>query len=127
MKKLLFLAAFIATTAVAQNARITNADTQPIPVKVSVANNGYDVTRLSASTTAKTWIAARVTRTAATLYNLDASITVYFKAAGTPTVTASNGFPLGPGQSKVINTTAGIQVIAASGTPALVADEEYRK
>jgi len=85
----------------------------------------YAVTRSTATTSAATWVAARAKRRAVTLYNLDTSITVYFKEGGAPAVTAANGFPLGPGQSKVVNTTASIQVIAASGTPAIVADEEY--
>jgi hypothetical protein len=83
------------------------------------------VIRKAATTTASEWVPQRLGRRAVTLYNLDAAITVYFKEGTGGAVTSANGFPLGPGQSKVVNTTAAIQVIAASGTAAIAADEEY--
>jgi len=83
----------------------------------------YAVTRKTATTTAAEWVPQRLGRRAVTLYNLSDTTTIYFKEAGAA-VTAANGFPLAPGQSKVVNTTAAIQVVAA-GTAPVVADEEY--
>lgn len=83
----------------------------------SYANN-----QVAASTTAGTLIAARATRRSVTIRNTDATITVYIGAA---TVTAGNGMPLKAGESINIDSVALIQVLAASGTPAVAYIETY--
>lgn len=70
--------------------------------------------QVATSTTAATFVIARPTRRSVSLQNLDASINVFI---GPATVTAANGYRLGPGQSVSVDTTLLIQVISASGTP----------
>lgn len=70
--------------------------------------------QVATSTTAATFVAARATRRAVTLKNLDTSITVYI---GPATVTSANGMPLKAGESISVDWVGLIQVIAASGTP----------
>lgn len=81
-------------------------------------NNG----QVAASVTAATLVAARSTRRSVTIKNLDAAITVYI---GKATVTAGNGMQLKAGESISVDTTALIQVIAASGTPTVAFMETY--
>jgi hypothetical protein len=88
--------------------------------QVGAAN--LDNGQVAASTTAGTLIAARATRRSATIKNTDAAITVY---VGKATVTAANGMEIKAGQSINIDTTALIQVIAASGTPSVAYIETY--
>lgn len=88
--------------------------------QVGAAN--LDNGQVAASTTAGTLIAARATRRSVTIKNTDAAITVY---VGKATVTAANGMEIKAGQSINIDTTALIQVIAASGTPSVAYIETY--
>lgn len=78
--------------------------------------------QVATSTTAGTLVAARATRRSVTIKNLHATITVY---VGAPTVTASNGMEIKAGESLNIDTTALVQVIAASGTPTVAYVETY--
>lgn len=78
--------------------------------------------QVAASTSAATLVAARATRRSVTIKNTDGAITVYIGAA---TVTAANGVPLKAGESIAVDTTALIQVIAASGTPSVAYMETY--
>lgn len=70
--------------------------------------------QVATSGTAGTLVAANLTRRSVTVKNLDTTITVYI---GVATVSAANGMPLKAGESISVDTTALIQVIAASGTP----------
>lgn len=78
--------------------------------------------QVAASTTAATLVAARATRRGVLIKNLDAAIKVY---VGPATVTAANGMELKAGESFVVDWTGLIQVIAASGTPAVAYLETY--
>lgn len=78
--------------------------------------------QVTTSTSAATLVAARATRRSVTIKNNDASIVVYI---GPATVTSGNGMPLKGGESINIDTTALIQVIAASGTPVVAYYETY--
>lgn len=78
--------------------------------------------QVTTSTTAATFVSARSTRRSVTLKNLDLTITVYF---GPATVTSGNGMPLKAGESVMVDTTALIQVISASGTPVVAFAETY--
>jgi hypothetical protein len=78
--------------------------------------------QVTASTTAATLKAANSTRRSIAIKNIDSAITIY---VGGATVTASNGMPLKAGESISIDTTALIQVIAASGSPVVAYFETY--
>jgi hypothetical protein len=78
--------------------------------------------QVTTSTTSGTLVAARATRRSVAIRNADASITIYY---GAGTVTSANGFPLKPGESQAVDTTAAINVVAASGTPAVAYVETY--
>lgn len=78
--------------------------------------------QVTATTSAATLIAVRSTRRSAVVRNLDSVITVYI---GPATVTSGNGMPLRAGESMPIDSTALIQVIAASGTPSVAYIENY--
>lgn len=78
--------------------------------------------QVATSTTAATLIAARATRRSFTVINHDAAINVFI---GPATVTAGNGFLVKPGTSATIETTALVQVIAASATPTVGFIEWY--
>lgn len=80
------------------------------------------VLRATASTSAATLAIARATRTGILIRNLDTAITIY---VGPATVTSGNGFPILPGESCPFSWVGLIQVIAASGTPAYAAFDEY--
>jgi pyridoxine/pyridoxamine 5'-phosphate oxidase len=91
--------------------------------KVSVQGAANLVsTRTAASTAAATLVAARPTRRRVVIKNLDATITVY---VGPATVTAANGMELKAGESLVLTWVGLIQVIAASGTPAVHTCDEW--
>ena len=81
-----------------------------------------NVARVAASTAAATLVAARATRRRCIVKNTDTGITVYI---GPATVTSANGFEVKPGESVAVSWPGLIQVIAASGTPAIVAWDEY--
>lgn len=78
--------------------------------------------QVTATTAAGTFVAARATRRSATLINADSTINIY---VGPATVTAGNGLLLKPSQSVNVDTTALIQVLAASGTPTVTFIESY--
>lgn len=78
---------------------------------------------VTTSTTAGTLVASNANRYKLTVYNRDASISVY---AGPATVTSSNGALIPAGQSRVFKAGILWQVIAASGTPVVdYVDESY--
>lgn len=79
--------------------------------------------QVATSTTAGTLIAARATRRSVLFRNLDATISVYIGAASP--LTSSTGMLLKAGESVTVDTTALIQVIAASGTPTVAYVETY--
>lgn len=87
-------------------------------VGASTVANG----QVTASTTAGALVGARPTRRSLVVVNTSGSIIVYI---GIATVTAGNGLPLQPGDSISIDTTAALQVIAASGTPVVAYMETY--
>ena len=70
--------------------------------------------QVTATTSAATMVIARATRKSVLIRNTDAAISVYI---GPATVSAVNGMLLKAGESVPVDTTALIQVIAASGTP----------
>lgn len=78
--------------------------------------------QVATSTTAATLVAARATRRSVLVVNNDATILVYVGAA---TVTASTGLCVKPANPVTLETTALIQVIAASGTPSVSYLETY--
>lgn len=78
--------------------------------------------QVATSTAAGTLVAARPTRRSVLIRNVDATISVWIGAA---TVTAANGMLLKAGESVTVDTTALIQVIAASGTPTVAYLETY--
>ena len=78
--------------------------------------------QVTTSTTAGTLVVANRKRRSVLIRNTDATITVYI---GKATVTAGNGMPLKAGESVVVDTTALLQVIAASGTPVVAYLETY--
>lgn len=71
---------------------------------------------------AATLVAARATRRCVTVLNTDALLSVYI---GPATVTSGNGMLLRAGVQVRIETTALIQVLAASGSPVVTYMEEY--
>jgi hypothetical protein len=76
-------------------------------------------TTLSAS--AQQIVAAGSLTNQRTIKNTDASITIYLGPSG---VTASNGYPLKPGETITFdarNTSAALFAVAASGTPVVSA------
>lgn len=106
----------------ASTAALQTDGTQKVQVTRQIGAANYANGQVATSTTAGTLVAARATRRSVTIKNVDASITVYIGAA---TVTAANGMEIKAGQSINIDTTALIQVIAASGTPAVAYIETY--
>lgn len=112
------------------NVMVVNPPTRPVPVTVAsgttiIVPKGAAFTangQVTTSTTAGTAVAARATRRGVTIKNLDATITVY---VGIATVSATNGMELKAGESIPLDTTALIQVIAASGTPKIAFIETY--
>lgn len=73
------------------------------------------------STSAESVLAARPTRISAILLNIDAAITMYVGDASVD----STYFPLRPGASMTVTSTAAVYAVAASGTPTLAIYEEY--
>ena len=71
---------------------------------------------------AATLVAARAARRCVTVLNTDALLSVYI---GPATVTSGNGMLLKAGVQVRIETTALIQVLAASGSPVVTYMEEY--
>lgn len=101
----------------------SSATTQPVSVtKGPTGAANFANGQVAASTTAATLVAARATRRSVAIKNTSTTITVYYGAA---TVTNANGVELKPGESQSIDTTALIQVIAASGTPVVAYVETY--
>ncbi len=78
--------------------------------------------QVTASTTAATLIVARATRRYAIARNTDAALSGYL---GIATVTAANGMPVKAGESVRLDTTALVQVLAASGSPVFAFIEFY--
>lgn len=78
------------------------------------AGTGQSTGQVTVSNVASALVGARNTRRSVTVRNLDAAITVFIGPVG---VTAETGFPLRAGESIAVDTTALIQVLAASGTP----------
>lgn len=70
--------------------------------------------QVTATTTAGTLVEANPRRRKVIVKNQDSSIVVY---VGIATVTALNGISIAAGATLTLETTALIQVIAASGTP----------
>lgn len=105
-------------------AAIITSISQTINVAVMALRGAANMAngQVTTSTTAATAVAARATRRSVTIKNTDTSITVYI---GIATVTSSNGMPLKAGESISIDTTALVQVIAASGTPVVAYVETY--
>ncbi len=132
MKKLILIAILLLPClAFGQNTLVVNPDSKPVPVKnvsgtplataetvTSNLNNG----QVAAAITAGTLVVARPTRISCVVKNTDAAIIVY---VGKATVTAANGYTLKPGESHTFTYTGLIQVIAASGTPAIAIWDEY--
>lgn len=81
------------------------------------------VGQVTTSTSAATLVVARPTRRGVTIRNQDTSISVYI---GPATVTAGSGLLLKAGESIYVTWTGLIQVIAASGTPAVATWDEYQ-
>lgn len=104
----------------ADNTNVTNDLHHPVPVRW--AATFYDNNQVTAATSAKTLVIARLTRRAVTFRNLDATISVYI---GNATVTSTNGFLLKAGESVTWNVTGLVQVIAASGSPVVAYEDEY--
>ena len=77
---------------------------------------------MTARSWAATMVIARATRKSVLIRNTDAAISVYI---GPATVSAVNGMLLKAGESVPVDTTALIQVIAASGTPVVAYYETY--
>ncbi len=71
---------------------------------------------------AATLVAARATRRCVTILNTDALLSIYI---GPATVTSGNGMLIKAGVQVRIETTALIQVPAASGSPVVTYMEEY--
>jgi hypothetical protein len=93
-----------------------------VVIKPTGAANPPAAAQVTTSTTSSQLIAARSTRRSVAIKNTDAAITIYY---GTGTVTSANGFPLKPGESQVVDSTAAINVVAASGTPIVATVETY--
>lgn len=109
----IFLLAFLAAPLPAQSVTAINRIT-------GAFNEGND--HVTATTTAGTLVAANRKRRSVLIRNIDATITVYI---GKATVTSSNGMPLKAGESVVVDTTALLQVISASGSPVVAYVEVY--
>ena len=100
--------------------------TNPLPIKIDQTTPGTTnavadlapanqaTGQVTATTLAATMVIARATRKSVLIRNTDAAISVYI---GPATVSAVNGMLLKAGESVPVDTTALIQVIAASGTP----------
>ena len=100
--------------------------TNPLPIKIDQTTPGTTnavadlapanqaTGQVTATTSAATMVIARATRKSVLIRNTDAAISVYI---GPATVSAVNGMLLKAGESVPVDTTALIQVIAASGTP----------
>lgn len=81
----------------------------------------YVVATTTLSTSAQQIVAAGSLTNQRTIKNTDASITIYLGPSG---VTASNGYPLKPGETITFdarNTSAALFAVAASGTPVVSA------
>jgi len=75
-----------------------------------------NVDQVATSTTSGVAVAARGSREAVTVKNIDTSITIY---VGIGTVTSTNSMPLLAGESITFYTEAVINALSASGTPRL--------
>lgn len=108
------------------NVMVVNPAARPVQVSSGVATfkgaANYANGQVTAGVTASTLVAARPTRRSVTIRNMDATISVYIGAA---TVSATNGFLLKANESVNVDSTALIQVIAASGTPIVAYLESY--
>lgn len=98
----------------------TAAQSVSISAQPGAANQATG--QVATSTSAATLVAARPARRSVTIKNTDTTIAVY---VGPATVTTANGMPLAGGESITVDTTALIQVIAASGTPTVAYYETY--
>ena len=108
--------------------------TNPLPIKIDQTTPGTTnavadlapanqaTGQVTATTLAATMVIARATRKSVLIRNTDAAISVYI---GPATVSAVNGMLLKAGESVPVDTTALIQVIAASGTPVVAYYETY--
>ena len=112
---------------------VVSSDQSAIPVTLSgVATAAGQALALAGATSiasgqvtagaAATLAAARATRRCVTILNTDALLSVYI---GPATVTSGNGMLLRAGVQVRIETTALIQVLAASGSPVVTYMEEY--
>lgn len=112
------------TVAVSSIAGAVTLDSGSVPTAASIGKGAPNIAngQVTASGTAATLVAARATRRGVTMKNLDTVITVY---VGVATVTTANGMPLRAGESMSIDSTALVQVIAASGSPVVAYLETY--
>jgi hypothetical protein len=93
-----------------------------VAVKTRPGAANLNIAVITASTTAATLVIARATRRSVTIRNTDQAINVW---VGPATVTSGNGWLLLPFESYTPTWTGLIQVIAASGSPIVVAWDEY--
>lgn len=105
---------------IAQLATGTNSVGKVTTVPTGAPN--YANGQVTTSTTEDTLLAARATRRKVIFKNLDTTDSVYIGAA---TVTASNGYKLGPGQEITLEITTLIQAIASANSPIVSYIEIY--
>lgn len=129
-KLILLLAIAFAGSAYAQNVKVVNPDTQPVPTKIvsgtisasATAATNLTTSQVTATGTPGTAAIARPTRRQVTFFNQDATNAVF---AGPATVTAGNGVKIPAGQSRTFRAVGLIQVIAPTGSPIVDVQDEY--
>ena len=107
---------------VTQDGAARQSDAAANAAAINAGASSVAVSQVAASTTAATLVIARPTRRGVTIRNHAASIAGYI---GPATGTAANGLLLKAGESIYVTWVGLIQVIAASGTPAVGVWDEY--
>jgi hypothetical protein len=87
--------------------------------------NGYAAGQRAPGLVAEEVVPARDHRRSVHLKNMDATSIVIYIGAGATMSAVAGSFPLAPGQTVELPTTAAIWAMAASGTPSLAYVEVY--
>ncbi len=103
----------------------TNLDAANDSVSVSKAPGApsFSVSQVATSTAAAQALASRATRRKVSVKNIDGSIVIY--VGHDASVSSTTGYVLAAGASVVLDTTAAVFAISASGTPRLSFVEDY--
>jgi hypothetical protein len=106
-----------------RSATTLDAANDSVAVAKAPGAPAFAVSQVATSTSAAQALAARATRRKVSVKNLDGSIVIY--VGHDATVSSTTGYALAAGASVVLDTTAAVFAISASGTPRLSFVEDY--